>query len=571
MLCFSNNARIEEKFGDNLVPIILKSDPIFTFDTRELGSFNINGFSLHVAERLSKKLEKFRKYHPEEAIRHFLTLVAYHKQANNVEEKKFISHSEAKRIDRTDLVRFSVPYRENIRIFFQHGEKNEDLNKILTNLDDIEKLRKILIFKVEQHQKQNKVTAKSIASISGSSLHSLDIASKFTEIDRLSNAASLAINHLNRFDALYDNSFSRITKDIQFREELLKNCVAPFHSSYADILSSLTPELDRARDLYSSSHIFDLINQTNSSLETLFSEQTSIARLAEEATSINKYWRDELDSMRYFSSGVEAAKLALGSHYDCIAQASILAQEHLLSSHWGNLENSIFHNTSKLSSALDSFNSLTENYNSLIHSFSQRQCDILDFPPFVSGLPPIEILTSAVLIDSISRDENEEFGSEANALETEIREDIESSLEELLVHVNPEIKILWRGAKSALSSTNPDKKRHVVVSLREMLTHILHGIAPDSEVSKWTSDPAHFHQGRPTREARLLFVCRDINNGPFEQFVSMDVESHIKFIRLFQRGTHEININFTDQQLKTLIVRSEALARFLLITWKNTI
>ena len=127
-----------------------------------------------------------------------------------------------------------------------------------------------------------------------------------------------------------------------------------------------------------------------------------------------------------------------------------------------------------------------------------------------------------------------------------------------------------RGAKEAMASTNPDKKRHVVVSLREMLTYILHGIAPDNEVSKWTSKPVHFHEGRPTREARLLYVCRDINHGPFEQFVSKDVEAHIKFFHLFQRGTHELDINFTEQQLRTLVVRTEALARFLLITWKNT-
>lgn len=551
------------------MPIILKLDPIFTFDT-SLGNFSVNGFSLSVAERLLKKLENFRKYQPEEAIRHFLTLVAYHNQADDEEEKKFISHEETKRIGREDLARFSAEYRENIKILYQHSEKNEDLNNKLRNLDDIEKLHEILIIKVEQHQRQNKVTAKTIASITGSHLHSFDIAKKFAEIDSISSAASRALDHFNRFDALYGNSLSRITKDIQFREELLKNSVTPFYSSYADIVSSTKAKLDRVSDLYSSIHIFDLINQTNSNLETLFSGQTSIAKLAAEATSINKYWRAEIDSIKHLSSGLEAAKLALGLHYDNIAQASLLAQERLLSSHWGNLENSTFHKTGELSGAMESFNALTENYNSLVHSFSQRQFDIIDFPPFVSGLPPIEILISSDLIDTISRDIDEEYVQEADALETEIREDIESTLEELLVHVNPEIKILWRGAKSALSSANPDKKRHVVVSLREMLTHILNGIAPDNEVSKWTSDPTHFHDGRPTREARLLFVCRGINNGPFKQFVSKDVESHIKFIRLFQRGTHEININFTDQQLKTLIVRSEALARFLLITWKNT-
>lgn len=386
----------------------------------------------------------------------------------------------------------------------------------------------------------------------------------------IANATSQAFDHFKRFDDLYGNSFARITKDIIAQEKLIKDSMAPFYSSYADIIASLQPEIDRVRDLYSSSSIIDSINQANSCLATLFSEQTSFVKLTEEAASINSHWKAEIESMQQLSSSVEASNLALNLHYDGIAHASLLAQECLLNSHWNDLEKSVFHKTGELSGALESFNILTENFNSLVHSFSAKDFDIIDFPPFVSGLPPVEILTSSDLINTISRDETEEYVEDADALESEMREDIESSLEELLVYVNPEIKRLWLGAKESLSSTNPDKKRHVVVSLREMLTHILHGIAPDNEVSKWISKPSHYHEGRPTREARLLYVCRDINHGPFKQFVTKDVDSHIKFIRLFQRGTHEIDINFTDQQLKTLIVRSEALARFLLITWKNT-
>ena len=386
----------------------------------------------------------------------------------------------------------------------------------------------------------------------------------------ISNAASQAFEQFKRFDDLYGNSFARIVKDIQAQENLIRSSMSPFFSSYADIVASLQPEIDRVRELYSSRSIIDSINQANSSLATLFSEQTSLSRLAEEAASVNRLWKTEIDSIKHLSSSVEASKLAIGLHYDGIAQASLLAQECLLNSHWNDLEKSVFHKTGELSGALESFKSLTENYNSFVHSFSAKQFDITDFPPFVSGLPPIEILISSDLIDTISRTEIEEYVEEADNLEDEIREDIESSLEELLVHINPEIKRLWLGAKEASSSTNPDKKRHVVVSLREMITHILHGIAPDVEVRKWTADPSHYHEGRLTREARLLFVCRDINHGPFKEFVNKDVESHIKFIRLFQRGTHEININFTDQQIRTLLVRSEALARFLLITWKNT-
>lgn len=382
--------------------------------------------------------------------------------------------------------------------------------------------------------------------------------------------ASQAMEQFKRFEDLYGSSFHRITKDILAQEKLIKSTMTPFYSSYEGIISSLQPEIERVLKLHSSNSFIDAVNQANSSIATLFSEKNSLAKLTDEVASINRHWLAEIESVKHLCSGAEAAKLALDSHFDSIAQVSLLAQERLLNASWIDLERSAIYKTNELKCALESFSNLTENYNSLVQSFSERECDITDFPPFVSGLPPIEILTSSDLLDTISKDETEDYVEEADDLEFEIREDIESSLEELLNYFNPEIRRLWLGAKEAFSSTNPDRKRHIVVSLREMLTHILQGIAPDNDISKWSTEPSHYHEGRPTREARILYVCRDINHGPFAKFVNKDVESHIKFIRLFQRGTHEININYTDQQLKTLIVRAEALARFLLVTGKNT-
>lgn len=385
------------------------------------------------------------------------------------------------------------------------------------------------------------------------------------------DTVSQAMEQFKRFENLYGSSFHRITKDILSQEKLIRSTMTPFYSSYAGIISSLQPDIERVLKLHSSNSFIDAINQANSGIATLFSEQNSLAvKLAEEAASINRHWLTEIESVKHLCSGAEAAKLALNSHFEGIAQVSLLAQERLMNASWIDLERNTIYKTNELASALESFSNLTKNYNLLVQSFSAREFGITDFPPFVSGLPPIEILTSSDLLDTISRDETEDYVEEVDDLEFKIREDIESSLEELLNYFNPEIRRLWLGAKEAFSSTNPDRKRHIVVSLREMLTHILQGIAPDNEIFKWSTEPSHYHEGRPTREARMLYVCRDINHGPFAKFVNKDVESHIKFIRLFQRGTHEININFTDQQLKTLIFRAEALSRFLLVTGKNT-
>jgi hypothetical protein len=123
-------------------------------------------------------------------------------------------------------------------------------------------------------------------------------------------------------------------------------------------------------------------------------------------------------------------------------------------------------------------------------------------------------------------------------------------------------------SKEAARSENPDRARHVSTSLRELYTHIVHRIAPDSEVQSWTSESSHFHNGRPTRKARLLYVCRHLNHGPFETFVQKDVAAALGFLDLFQMGTHDIVPAFSATQLSSLIQRMEGLLRFLLETSK---
>lgn len=296
---------------------------------------------------------------------------------------------------------------------------------------------------------------------------------------------------------------------------------------------------------------------------------TSAYLAASKAISMDHYKLPELEAAKCISSEICAASSALYKHIDSISKISLLAQEHIDSAQSFLRENSIY-NTNEMIKVVKSFSGLTENYNTFVRSFDASEIRITDFPPFVSKLPSIELLTSSRLLETISRDSNEDADDQTEPIESEITEDIEYSLEKLLDSFHPQIRQLLHGAKKALTSDNPDKNRHVVVSLREMITHILHGIAPDAKVREWTKEPSHYHKGNPTRQARMLYICREINHGKLAEFVNEDVKSHVKFIDFFQSGTHSIDIKITNSQLKTLIVRTEALARFLLVTARNT-
>ena len=124
----------------------------------------------------------------------------------------------------------------------------------------------------------------------------------------------------------------------------------------------------------------------------------------------------------------------------------------------------------------------------------------------------------------------------------------------------------YEGAIEAFMGGNVDKQRHVCTSLRELTTHVIHKLAPDDDVSRWSTDHKYFQKEKPTRRARLLYICRNIDVGSFSDFVKSDVESTLKFLDLLQEGTHSLSSPFGEAQLGALVSRAESLVSFLIDT-----
>src|SRR5260370_41197600 len=141
------------------------------------------------------------------------------------------------------------------------------------------------------------------------------------------------------------------------------------------------------------------------------------------------------------------------------------------------------------------------------------------------------------------------------------------ALEALLAELDINLVRLRQGANQALLSDNVDRGRHFLISLRELFTQVLHRLAPDNKIKNWTASPEHFDKGRPTRKARLLFVCRGINYDPFSSFVEKDIASILSACDIFNRA-HEVAIPFTQEQLVALKIRVESALRLLLTIGK---
>jgi type I restriction enzyme S subunit len=252
-----------------------------------------------------------------------------------------------------------------------------------------------------------------------------------------------------------------------------------------------------------------------------------------------------------------AAASAMQKHFAEIASVSNSAWERFGKIQWDALK--------EISDAVRLPQpSITAQLQTFSHSYTELQSIIgqrLDFvaawPPEITRLPTVEMYRATDLAYTTSVDERDQ---EPATLDLEQGDE----LEVLLAKIDPNFSQLLRGAKYAMNANHPDRIRHFAASLRELITHVLHKIAPDEAVKSWSNEPQYLHDGKPTRRARILFICREIQTPKMSKFLEEDVKSTLSFIDLFQEGTHAVQPSFNDKQIKAMLLRAEGLLRYLI-------
>lgn len=372
---------------------------------------------------------------------------------------------------------------------------------------------------------------------------------------------------LRDFDRLYGRGVQQIVQDHTRREQMFRAALPGVSHSFRTAIESLQPAFDRLSEFERHSAAMASLADAHRNLSALVVKQADLERIARASVVLSSHWRENIAVyQRLGAEAAAAAELALKSHYAAVAESAVLAHERLLRLPWDSLGRATMLADTEFLVLRSKFTGLTEAYRSLMRSFEEREHFMASFPPIISAEPPLEILRSTSVLESLSEVTRSPESAEIDDfVESDLEGEGDSSIDTLLAALNPALPSVWLGAREALHSDNPDRGRHVVVSLRELLTRVLHALAPTAKVQDWTSDPSHYHEGRLTREARVLFACRDVNHGPFSKFVSADVRATIELISLFLRGTHEIAVSFSEAQLRALVVRTESLLRFLIL------
>ncbi len=311
--------------------------------------------------------------------------------------------------------------------------------------------------------------------------------------------------------------------------------------------------------------IFGSIQEANRSVLKVFGEVAKDSVLLELTKILGSRSAEWIDFKNSLDPQIQI-RAFLNSHLSQIAQNSLLAQNVLVNIDFDRIATAVSVAAEFRASFSKVFVDFSYSYKNLFKSFELPDTSLFTLPPAITESPTIEYFNEIELLEStIEGKEESEHKEERQIVRTEIRESTNNSVIIQLKEINPDWIPVLEGSKQALNSTNPDKIRHCLTSLRELFTAVMHHLSPDKQIRAWSTSPDDFDKNCPTRKARLRFIAQGINHGAFIEFVEKDIEATLAAIKIFQVGTHSIKSKLTETQVSALIARIEGTISFLLL------
>ena len=220
----------------------------------------------------------------------------------------------------------------------------------------------------------------------------------------------------------------------------------------------------------SSTSIVD-IARANQHWQEMIDRATASSRMFSNATNTHRTWFRESMSIQDLAAQLQiSTKLSLGD-----MTFRLTASERLLASvDFGAIRRSIILLEDSILPLRDSIHATTVSYGTLVDSI-RTYSDITRLPRFVlSGATrEVFVTSSAVGVLGISEEADvQQDPSEVQSVVAQVEEEV-SICVALLRQVYPALVGAYAGARNALYGPNPDRTRHVLISLRELWSHLL--------------------------------------------------------------------------------------------------
>ena len=352
-------------------------------------------------------------------------------------------------------------------------------------------------------------------------------------------------------------------------------------STYDSISQTVKVQLKADRKLLSSTDVvlkhMNICDAISPNIKTLSATNTSLTGLMKQLSSIKAMNSSSLSKMfekhTQFQKATQNISIsnaikATSFRFDTtrMLSTSLSAQVKLINFDGLSLGRLAGLDAISRSTISTNLGNLTNSYKSLINLTTTHD-SLAKRLSLITAYAPVEYYREVKVVETITVD------TASNTINNEPIETVIAnhlpSADSLLEEFDDRLLPVLNGARQSLLTDNPERARHVTTSIRELFTQVLHALAPDNDIRNWTSKSEHFHEKRPTRKARLLFICRHIDSNPLSKFIQDDVKAALSLVDALNSGTHGIESHLSDAQLAAIVARMESLLIFLLQVHNN--
>ena len=314
--------------------------------------------------------------------------------------------------------------------------------------------------------------------------------------------------------------------------------------------------------LTATNHLHDVLAKTSVSMGTM--------------DMVHESWRKQIRSLTNFSDELAvAAKVSLGEN-----SLQLAATETILAGlDFDSLKSRFDLPLSSISAMEQSLFDTTSSYRALIESVPDLS-GLVQMPSFVLPGATYNLYTAGHALRALELadedldeelDEDEDLDEELAFVSAEYVDNLD--IVDLLESVHPKLVTLYLGAKEALYDNNPDRKRHALVSLRELWNNVVRVVAPKEPVLKWIAEHGENSDldcnSRPTRRGKIKYLSRNINSPLMVDFVDQSATMSTRLHKLYGR-VHELEPGFSDDELYPILWRTEAELIYLIRIWLTT-
>ncbi len=302
------------------------------------------------------------------------------------------------------------------------------------------------------------------------------------------------------------------------------------------------------------------IAQANQRMLTSFDKIKIDTRGIDNLARVHASWMRNVQASADRLSHIQAsAKLALTS----ASQMATIAETFSTRIDFDRIRNAFKFQDDIVAQLQGRFENLTSGFDRLALAVESLP-KLTALPSFVLPSASREVLVTGRAVMELWPDDAEDADDEQASVLADVREET-SGVFDLLSRVNPALAKAYQGAREALSGGGIDRGRHVLASLRELWGHLLRSLASDENVIPWLSGkhPELLHEGKPTRRARILYVCREINHEPLSDFLDSDTKALVEYVQFLNR-VHQLETGLSDRQLNALLLRTDSWLTFMI-------